>query len=303
MTDRTARLNRVLALVDLLANNAEGLTPEEMAQALQVTRHMAVQVREAIVATFDLDERLGGHHGGHETTRAPLSSPPQPWAKRRGPDPRGKRQAGPDVDALVRLQRIRAPAGPAGAIDPAALAQVQQAILTGQCLDFDYHADGTDAPTWRRIAVYGLVHGPVTQVLGKVPLHHGQPLSFRLDRMVDVHLSDTPGAPPADWNLDAWQAGQVGLPNDDTDDVVLRVLPPEPSRDRTGGVRPAQVMREGEALVIRFRRGGLREVAEHVFTWGGEMVIEAPDAVRSTLDQRLAIAALARRSTDNPSDS
>ena len=47
------------------------------------------------------------------------------------------------------------------------LAQVQEAILTGHCLEFDYLADGAGEPSWRRVAVYGLVHGPVTYLIGR----------------------------------------------------------------------------------------------------------------------------------------
>ena len=48
---------------------------------------------------------------------------------------------------------------------------------------------------------------------------------------------------------------------------------------------------DGDELVVRFRSGGLREIAEHLFTWGGEVAIEAPDALRAVMRERLAAGA------------
>lgn len=324
MTDRMGKLSRMLALVHLLADSAEGLTLDEMAAELGVKRRTAERMRDVIAVNFDLEEEQDDRHKRFRITGslrrvytrptaaevAALQAEADARRLERAPraavlesllhkvkgalDDREKRRLDPDLAALVRLQRTRVPAGPAVTADPAALAQVQQAILTGQCLEFDYQADGAEAPGWRRIAVYGLVHGPVTYVVGKMPSHDKPPVPFRLDRMSEVRLSGTPGSPPDDWDLDAWQQGSFGIWREEDHDVVLRVLPAGVARARAWRFHPAQAMaEEGAELVVRFRTGGLREIAEHVFTWGGEVVIEAPDALRAVMRERLAAAAAA----------
>ena len=58
MTDRMGKLSRMLALVHLLADSAEGLTLDEMAAALGVNRRTAERMRDVIAVNFDLDERI-----------------------------------------------------------------------------------------------------------------------------------------------------------------------------------------------------------------------------------------------------
>jgi proteasome accessory factor B len=207
-------------------------------------------------------------------------------------DDREKRRLDPDLEALARLQRTRVPAGPAVIADPQALAVVQQAILIGQCIEFDYLSDGATEPQWRRIAVYGLVHGPVTYVIGKMPTHDRPAVPFRLDRMTDVRASNLPGCPPDDWDLDAWINQSFGIWREDDHDVVLRVRATGVARAKAWRFHPTQTIEEDcDEVLIRFRAGGLREIAEHVFTWGGEVVIEGPEALRDVMRERLAAGA------------
>jgi predicted DNA-binding transcriptional regulator YafY len=44
------------------------------------------------------------------------------------------------------------------------------------------------------------------------------------------------------------------------------------------------------SLRIRFSSGGMRELAEHLFTWGGDLVIGAPDLLIATMRERLDAA-------------
>ncbi|NJR80344.1 WYL domain-containing protein [Sphingomonas corticis] len=326
MTDRMAKMSRMLALVYLLADSSEGLTLDEMARELGVNRRTAERMRDVIAVNFDLDERQDDRHKRFRITGSLRSVYTRPNAaevaalqaevdartlekapraavlasllhKVKGAlDDREKRRLDPDLDALARLQRTRVPAGPMVETDPAALAQVQQAILTGQCLEFDYLGEGATEPAWRRIAVYGLIHGPVTYIVGKMPTHDRPAVPFRLDRMTNVRASNLPGCPPDDWDVDAWAAQSFGIWREDDHDVVLRVAAGAVARARAWRFHPAQVVEaDGDELVVRFRSGGLREIAEHLFTWGGEVAIEAPEALRVVMRERLAAGAGAVR--------
>ena len=56
MTERMAKLDRLLALVHALAENTDGLTLDEMAEQLGVNRRTAERMRNIIARHFDLDE-------------------------------------------------------------------------------------------------------------------------------------------------------------------------------------------------------------------------------------------------------
>lgn len=326
MNERMSKLNRMLALVHLLADSVEGLTLDEMAAELGVNRRTAERMRNVIAENFDLEERhddrlkrfriIGSLRRVYTRPNAAEVAALQAEADARIKEgaPRApvlasllhkvkgalddveKRRLDPDLDALARLQRTRVVAGPLAPADPQALAQVQQAIMAGQCLEFDYLPGGAEDPKWRRIVVYGLIHGPITYVIGKMPTHDMPPVPFRLDRMSNVRASNMMGCPPDEWSLDDWQHQSFGIWREEDHDVVLRVTPQGVARAKAWRFHPAQVVEEdGETLVVRFRAGGLREIAEHVFTWGNEVTIEAPEALRAMMRERLAAASEALR--------
>lgn len=60
MTERVAKLDRLLALVHALSATTEGLTLDEMAEGLGVNRRTTERMRDIVVRHFDLDEVAEG---------------------------------------------------------------------------------------------------------------------------------------------------------------------------------------------------------------------------------------------------
>ena len=324
MTDRMAKLDRLLALVHALADSMEGLTLDEMADRLGVTRRTAERMLDVIARHFDLEEQSDDRHkrfrirdglrrvftrpdaaevaalqaevdarrAAGQTARAtPLESL---LGKVRGAlDDRERRRLEPDLEALARLQRTYVPAGPATYVEPRTLACIQGAVLAGRCVEFDYATDDQPVAQWRRVIPYGLVHGALTYLIGKLPGRADPPVYYRLDRMTDVRASPRAGCAPEDFDLDAWLAESFGIWRDDDADIVLRVLPAGLAQARTWRFHPRQTLEERAdgTVFIRFRAGGLRELADHLFTWGGAVVIEEPEALRAVMRERLEAAA------------
>jgi predicted DNA-binding transcriptional regulator YafY len=44
---------------------------------------------------------------------------------------------------------------------------------------------------------------------------------------------------------------------------------------------------DGDELLVRFHSGGLLELANHLFAWAGDLVIEEPSALREVMARRL----------------
>ena len=319
---RMAKLDRLLTLVGALNDTAEGLTLDEMAEAIGTDRRTAERLRDVIRLHFELEEELVDRRKRFRirgTLRRVYTRPnaaelaalqsASDGARRAGAshaplletlgakvraalDDREKRRLDPDLEPLARLQRQFVPAGPLANGDSAALAQVQGAIMAGQCLEFDYLRDGWAEPRWRRVIPMGLIHGPVTYLIGQMPGRDQPPVPYRLDRMSDPRIGNEPGCPDEGWDLDAWMAGSFGIWREEGHDVVLRVAPGAVARARAWRFHPGQVVeQDGEELLVRFHAGGLREIADHLFTWGGEVRIEGPEALRAMMRERLAAAA------------
>lgn len=323
MTERMSKLDRLLALIHALAENTDGLTLDEMAEKLSVNRRTAERMRDIIARHFNLDEvaddrrkrflirdslrrvytrptpaevaalqaEVDGRRLAGQTARAEQLA--TLLAKVKGAfDDREMRRMDPDLDALARLQRTMVTAGPVATVAAETMTVVQGAILAGCCVEFHYSTDERPEPKWRRVVPYGLVHGPLSYLIGKMPGSDDQPVYYRLDRMIEVQVSEKLGCAPDDWDIDAWLTESFGVWRDDKQDVVLRVAPGAASRARGWRFHRSQEVEELDdgGLRIRFATGGMRELAEHLFTWGGEIVIEAPNALMVVMRDRIEVA-------------
>lgn len=319
MSDRMGKARRLLRLVHILADSAEGLTLDEMAEELEVNRRTAERLRDVIADAFVLEERADDRRKRFRIPDGLRRAYTRPNAAevaalqtevatlvRKGAahalqlesllgkvkaalDDREKRRIDPDLDALTRLQRGMHVAGPAVIVSPNTIVTIQRAILAGVCLEFDYQAEGAASPRWRRVVPYGLIHGGVPYLVGKMPGREEPPILFRLDRMSELRASNQLGCAPDDWDLDAWLAKSFGIWREDEHDIVLKVAFSSADRARGWSFHPAQTLEKCEegALLVRFRSGGLREIAEHLFTWGGEVAIVAPEELRGVMRERL----------------
>lgn len=323
MTGRMAKLDRVLALVHALSESNDGLTLDEMAERVGVNRRTAERMRDIIALHFNVDEVLDDRRkrfvirdslrriytrpvpaeiaalqvevetrqkAGQHERGAPLSSL---LAKIRSAfDDRERRRIEPDLDALSRVQRTMVGPGPLVIVQPETLAIVQTAILAGCCLEFDYATEEHPEPKWRRAVPYGLVHGPVTYMVGKMPSSDRDPILYRLDRMSQPRLSDKLGVAPDDWDIDAWLAKSFGVWRDPPQCISLRVNAAAAVRARQWRFHPEQQMLDTEngGLRVTFTSGGLRELAEHLFHWAGDIVIEGPEELKQVMRERLLLA-------------
>lgn len=318
MTERMAKLDRILSLVHHLADSSDGLTLDEMAEALGVNRRTAERMRDVVALHFDLDEITDDRRKRFRirgSLRRFFTKPSasevaalqiEAEARRREAAPqaqlldslldkvkgtldsyeRGKLD--PDLEPLARLQRPMFQMGERVKTDPEILPVLQQAIMGGMCVEFDYLAADTDEVKWRRVIPYGLILGAVTYLIGKFPDSNFDPVPFRLDRMSDVRPSTVAGFPPVGWSLDVWMEKSTSIWHEAEYDIALRVMPHAVERARNWHFHPQQVLEEdGDGLIVRFKADGLWQIADHVFSWGGDLMVEGPDELREVMRARV----------------
>jgi predicted DNA-binding transcriptional regulator YafY len=314
----------LLRLARLLASSAEGLTLDEMAAALEVSRRTAERMRDAVREVFpDLEEiedpptrrfRIpGGLDSLFQTPTADemaaLRSAAETLAAT-GAGPRAealktleakilsatkaaaRRRLAPDMEALVQAETIATHAGPRPFEDAAVLGAVREAILTLHTLSFIY--DGGRTPGRRREATpCGILFGRSNYLVAAEAGR--EPVSWRLDRMRDVQVTDRPANAPEGFSLSDFAAESFGIYHGAIEDVVLRIVPAKAEDALAWRFHANQtVERQSDgSVLVRFRAGGMLELAWHLFTWGDAVEILAPPSLRSVMVEELT-KALAR---------
>lgn len=312
----------VIELARRMAASAEGLTLNEMAEEMAVGRRTAERLRDAVLALFPQTEevsdppskrwRIRGGLSGFE--QAPTAGELVELAKaaqglrRTGEHARAAALEGlerklksamrsttlnrlaPDLEALVRAETIAVQAGPRPSADEAVLATIRRAVLAQSPLGFIYSRPGAEARR-RSVAPCGLMFGRANYLVG-LDRRSGEIRTFRLDRMSDVLAEEGVSPPPPDFDLAAFASQSFGIYQDQIEDVVLRISPAGADEARGWRWHPTQTLEDQAdgGVTVRFRASGMRELAWHLFTWGDQVEIVAPERLKTVMAEELAAA-------------
>jgi len=321
---RLEKAGNILRLAKHLASSAEGMSLDDIASEFRVTRRTAERMRDTVrdlfpgafeILTDWRSKRFrisgGGLPGfvvaptagevaelvtaaralelaGHPLRAALLESL---GTKVRAALPdRGRRRLAPDVEALCRAEAIARQVGPRNAADGRTLDLLRQAILSMRRIRFIYPTRaGTDVE--HLLIPYGLLFGRSTFLLAR-KTRHKEPLLWRLDRIQDLSVTDVPGAPPDDFDLEAFAARSFGIYQEDPSEVVLRFTASAANSARGMHFHVTQQLFElpDGRLEVRFTAGGLLEMVHHLFTWGTAVEIVAPLALQRMMSEQLELA-------------
>ena len=317
------RLEKPAMLLDLarkLASSPEGMTLDEMADALGVHRRTAQRFRDAMQDLFPAMEEVPDGktkrwritNGLDGLYQSPTSEELSALAiaadafRRQGAEVRAEAldslavkvksamrakalsRVVPDVDALVRAERIAVQAGPRPIEDETVLAEIRLAILSMRLVQFTY-AGGSRPGEVRRVVPYGLMFGRNTYLVGAEE-GSTEPRNWRLDRMVGLVVSNEAAIAPAGFDLHRYANASFGVFRDKVEDVVLRVCPsaqPEAIHWQFHPDQKFEKLDEG-GFRVRFRASGMLELAWHLFTWGPQISVEGPDRLRQIMRDEVA---------------
>src|SRR5918997_4189489 len=245
----------VLELARTLAASAEGLTLDEIAREMRVSRRTAERLRDAVWEVFPQMEAVddpptkrfripGGLDGLYQAPEAEELA-----ALRRAADAfdregaqgsaaalRGlerkilsatkaaaRRRLAPDLEALVQAEAIAVHAGPPPSEDDPTMGLLREALLANRALRFVYHG-GSRPGSVREVAPYGLLFGR-SNYLVAMEGEETEPRKWRLDLVRDVEVLDRAAGPPPGFSLQAYADESFGIFHDAPQDVVLRFAP------------------------------------------------------------------------------
>ena len=324
-TMRYAPAERLLRLARHLAATRTGLTLDEMASELDVGRRTAERLRDSLTAMFPQMEcwddeewvrrwRLPGSalvgvveiraealaaiessarecEMNGESDRAALLRETS-TTLRAVMRPDALRRAEPDIAALMEAEGIAMRPGPRPVIAPGVLPTLRRAILGMQLVVIRYPGADSDQPATRILCPYGILYGGRGWLVAHVD---GLPEMrlWRLDRVVSVDLLDRGFTRGADFDLMTYAAQSFGVFQEDPIDVVLRFDAKATDDASSWLFHPSQrVERETDGtLTVRFRAGGVQEICWHLFTWGSNVTIVAPESLRLLMAEMTTAAA------------
>jgi predicted DNA-binding transcriptional regulator YafY len=313
---RHEKAGALLELARRLAASAEGLTLDEMAEAAGVGRRTAERMRDALLGLFPQMEEVA--EGAAKRFRIPggldgvFQSPTAQelvelgkaagQLRAAGAEPRARaleslerkirsatrsaalRRLAPDIEAMARAEtHIAVHAGPRPFEDEGLIAALRQALMAMRQVRFVYR--GGSNPGARRQAVpYGLMFGRANYLVA-APSGSAEPRNWRLDRIAELEVLETAGAPPPDFDLDAYANRSFGIYQDEVRQVVLRILPQGAADALVWRFHPTQSVepQADGSVIVRFSASGALELAWHLFTWGDRLEILAPESLRQIM--------------------
>ena len=309
----------LLELARTLAGSAEGLTLDEMAQAADVDRRTAERMRDRLQDLFPQMEAVAdpptkrfripaGLDGFMQAPTADelaalasaASELQAQGAKVRAAQLRAleakmlsalrapaRRRIAPDLEALLQAEAIAVQAGPRPFEDETVLGVIREALKAGVALRFRY-AGGSSPGRAREVVPYGLLFAR-SNYLVAAEGEDAPPRNWRLDRIAEVQALARPAARPEGFSLQAYADQSFGIYQDDTEDVALRISPRAADSARRWRFQVGQVLSEAPdgSVLVKFRASGMRELAWHLFTWGADVEVVAPDRLRTLLVDQL----------------
>ncbi len=314
---RLEKAAAILKLARLMSSNYDGVTLDEIEERFRVERRTAERMRDAVemeFGTLDVikddrkkrfrlsprgignfatiptaDELLELENAARalETAQAPeraaqlRSLRDKIGASLREEDRR--RLTRNTADQLC-AEALACQVGPRPLPDPSVLSALRKALLEQKVVRFNYGGeDGTPAKR-RKVVPFGLLLGPHYYLVAKIKSRN-EPFLCRLDHIHDVEVTDEPGAPPETFNLKAYAERSFGVFQEEPEDIVLRFAPSAARDARAYLFHPTQTMTDEPdgSLTVRFHAGGLKQIVNHLMTWGTAVTIVAPPKLQELM--------------------
>lgn len=192
-----------------------------------------------------------------------------------------------DLEALAMAEGIAHRPGPRPLIDPAHVAALREAIKAMRQVELLYVSRASGKTSRQRLSPLGILYGNRAYLLA---FNHNPEVeairSFAVSNIREVTpLADRAHSPPEFIDLKTYTRDWFGVFEEKPFDVVLEFTAQAAADARAFLFHPSQSFRDLDKgrLEVRFRAGGLDEMAWHLFTWGDAVRVKKPKRLRDRL--------------------
>ncbi len=317
---RYNRAERLIQLALEMQASPSGLSISEIEQKFGVSRRTAIRMRDAVMRAFPnatevaTDERFkrwrispGTAQSFAEITSDDLASIEIAAAAMdeanlqvHAEDLRGVatkirnllegkslNQIEPDLEALMEAEGLAHRAGPRPHIPHAVFDTLRTAIKSFRKVSFDYASRSGQSASRRTVAPLGFLYGHRHYLVG---LQEGaaKPKFFSLPSIGKLRLEQDVFERDPDFSLKQFVSQSFGVFEEPPVNVVWRFSKEAAPLARTFLFHHSQSLENDPDgnLIVRFRAGGLLEMAWHLISWGEQVEVLEPAALRNLMPEK-----------------
>lgn len=311
---RYERVEDLLKLAVMMQGSAEGVSLNDIAQDFTVSRRTAERMRDAVLRAFPQADEAPDAGDGYKRWRVPagtlnklVSVSAEELAELRLAAARlaedglaeraallsglaakvaalmpekGKRGIELDLELRLESEGLAMRPGPRARLADGVLAALRQAILGCRCIRLHYHSRSTGANSTQPVEPYGILYGSRPYL---VALNRNEwSGDFRIFRLSGIERVEDMGegfARREAFSLAEYAARSFGTYQENPVDVAWKFTPEAAPDARDYIFHPTQMLEDQPdgSLIVRFRAGGLREMAWHLYTWGDAVEVLEPE--------------------------
>lgn len=189
-----------------------------------------------------------------------------------------------DAAALAEAEGLAMRPGPRIRVGEGVVEALRSAILACRPVQLTYIRSRTRETLERVLHPYGFLYGPRPYLVGFEPAVADVRL-LALSGIREAAVLDGCFERPDDFDLRRFAERSFGVFQEPTYDVVWRLDAAVAASAREYVFHPTQELedRPDGSLIVRFRAGGLQEMAFHAFTWQGHLEVLQPKELRELL--------------------
>ena len=197
------------------------------------------------------------------------------------------------LETLMEAEGLAMRAGPRESLEEGLLSLLRNAIKAGRVVEFGYLAQWTGRHSHQRVQPYGVLYGNRAFLVGRTDWANDTRL-WRLANMSEARITDETFERDLTFDLQRYAKRSFGTFQEEPVEVALRFDPSVASDVIAFLFHPDQTVSENDdgSLTVRFKAGGINEMCWHLFTWGNNVTVERPSALRQRLAQMCSALAV-----------
>ena len=317
---RFAKAEELLELAFAMQATTEGISLAEIEKMFDVTRRTAMRMRDAVARVFpQMEESIGD--GRIKRWRIPLAVTGRHLAllpdelasldiaikkfsddglqlhakQLRGLASKIKsmqrngnsRKVETDLEALIEAEGLATRPGPRPKIVLDHMHVLREAIKACRIVELQYRPKNKKSAELKRVCPYGFLYGHRHYLVGggsekgREDSHY----LFSLSQIEGVTITTESFRRDKNFNLQDFAEQSFGVWMEKPQEIVWKFTPKAASAARDFVFHPSQKLEERKdgSLVVRFKAGGLLEMAWHINMWGDQLEVIKPAGLKAML--------------------